>query len=214
MAIVYCTTNKINGKKYIGSHNGKNSNYLGSGKIFLKAVKKYGKKNFIRQTLWEGDKEFRYEMEEYWISYFDAVKNQMFYNATEKGVGGGKGWPKGKKRGPSHFKGKKSQTDWSKVDYSNHTCKQMNTPEAIEKKRKKIKTKEFQQNRIANTDYSKSGPKISQKLSKPINQYDLEGNFIKEWPSLTIVKKQYKGDIQACCSKKQKTAGSFIWKWK
>jgi hypothetical protein len=95
-SIVYCTTNTKNGKKYIGSHNGKNPNYLGSGVNLNEAIKKYGRKNFIRQTLWEGPSEFRYEMEEYWILYFDAVNNQMFYNATEKGVGAG--WIKGKKR--------------------------------------------------------------------------------------------------------------------
>jgi hypothetical protein len=39
MAIIYCTTNKINGKKYIGSHNGNKSSYLGSGVNLTKAIK-------------------------------------------------------------------------------------------------------------------------------------------------------------------------------
>ena len=46
MAIVYCTHNKLNGKKYIGSHSNNNAKYLGSGFRLKKAFKKYGKKNF------------------------------------------------------------------------------------------------------------------------------------------------------------------------
>ena len=42
---------------------------------------------------------------------------------------------------------------------------------------------------------------------------DLDGNFIKEWKYLFLAKKDTKGDIQACCSGKQKTAGGFSWKY-
>ncbi len=55
MFIVYKTTNLINGKIYIGVHdNGDKEGfdgYLGSGTLILKAIKKYGKENFIRETL-------------------------------------------------------------------------------------------------------------------------------------------------------------------
>lgn len=87
MAIVYCTHNKTNGKKYIGSHSANNPNYLGSGFRLKIAIKKYGKTNFERETLWEGPEEYKREMEEYWINYFDAYKNPLFYNMSEKGVG-------------------------------------------------------------------------------------------------------------------------------
>ena len=45
MAIVYCTHNKINGKKYIGSHSANNPNYLGSGFRLKIAVKKHNRKD-------------------------------------------------------------------------------------------------------------------------------------------------------------------------
>ena len=53
--IVYLTTNLTNGKKYIGSHATEdiNDGYLGSGRIFLKALQKYGKENFKREILHE-----------------------------------------------------------------------------------------------------------------------------------------------------------------
>lgn len=52
--IVYKTTNLVNGKFYIGKH--KQSclefdGYLGSGNILKKAIEKYGKENFVRETL-------------------------------------------------------------------------------------------------------------------------------------------------------------------
>lgn len=47
----------------------------------------------------------------------------------------------------------------------------------------------------------------------PIIQYDLEDNFIKRWASLKEIKPFHKGDIQACCINKQKTAGGYKWKY-
>lgn len=53
--ILYQTTNLVNGKIYVGVHkvadNATSITYLGSGKTLKKAIKKYGKDNFIRSTL-------------------------------------------------------------------------------------------------------------------------------------------------------------------
>lgn len=89
-SIVYITTNKINGKKYIGSTTESRkdfSTYLGSGRLLKYAIKKYGKENFIRQILWEGPSNFKYEMEDYYIDYYNASKSDLFYNIADKGVG-------------------------------------------------------------------------------------------------------------------------------
>jgi len=52
MNFVYLTTNLINGKQYVGSHDGEeNDEYFGSGKIINEALKKYGKENFNRKIL-------------------------------------------------------------------------------------------------------------------------------------------------------------------
>jgi hypothetical protein len=85
---VYCVTNLINGKKYIGSHAGSlNDSYLGSGVLIKKAISKYGNKNFMKQILWIGDKEYMHDLESYWCDYFNVENNQLFYNRTNKGTG-------------------------------------------------------------------------------------------------------------------------------
>lgn len=50
---LYKTTNLINQKFYIGMHSTKNKDdsYLGSGKILLLAIKKYGRSNFKKEIL-------------------------------------------------------------------------------------------------------------------------------------------------------------------
>lgn len=56
------------------------------------------------------------------------------------------------------------------------------------------------------------------KRSLPINQYDLEGNFIKRWNSASAAEKFFnpslkvKDNIRACIRGKQKSAYGFIWR--
>ncbi len=49
---LYKTTNKINGKYYIGVHSTYqlNDGYIGSGKRLRYSVRKYGKENFLLQN--------------------------------------------------------------------------------------------------------------------------------------------------------------------
>lgn len=67
-----------------------------------------------------------------------------------------------------------------------------------------------------NISKSLKGRKITweRNVSKPIIQYDLQDNFIKEWSSIAEAKRNIKGDITAALLKKQKTAGGFKWKYK
>ena len=52
IGFIYKTTCLVNGKIYIGKHEGsENDNYLGSGEIFSLALRKYGKENFKREIL-------------------------------------------------------------------------------------------------------------------------------------------------------------------
>jgi hypothetical protein len=57
--------------------------------------------------------------------------------------------------------------------------------------------------------------KISKKLSKSVLQYDLEGNFIKEWSSVTEARKQTNiSKIDKVARGEGKISGGFRWKYK
>jgi group I intron endonuclease len=56
---------------------------------------------------------------------------------------------------------------------------------------------------------------VYNRLSIPILQYDLSGDFIKEWPSIKEASKYYKSySIQGCLLGNHKTACGYIWKYK
>jgi hypothetical protein len=50
---IYKTTNKINGKVYIGKSVDESIDYLGSENILKHSIKKYGRKNFIKEIIVE-----------------------------------------------------------------------------------------------------------------------------------------------------------------
>jgi len=84
-AWLYITTNLINGKKYIGQTTSTRKNYLGSGRIITDAIKKYGRHNFVRENIYEGDWEAVDLLEALYIEKFDAINSPDFYNLKAGG---------------------------------------------------------------------------------------------------------------------------------
>jgi hypothetical protein len=92
------------------------------------------------------------------------------------------------------YKTSRAKINWeqkvAKMDYSNFTMTQCNTPEAIAKR---AKTR-----------------------SRAVNQYDLEGNLLKQWESITSAATTLGfglTGISNCCKNKGKTSHKFIWKY-
>lgn len=50
--------------------------------------------------------------------------------------------------------------------------------------------------------------------NKPILQFTLDGEFIREWPSTTDVGKEVIKNINHCLKGRNKTAYGFVWKYK
>jgi group I intron endonuclease len=103
---IYKIINKINGKWYIGKTNGRDPNYMGSGKILKQAYKKYGIENFEKVILETCSTEEELNLREaHWIDSTNATIDPMSYNLVEGGTGGDR----------SKF------IDYNTIDYSNHT---------------------------------------------------------------------------------------------
>lgn len=87
--VIYKTTNLINGKIYIGKNKGNNNWYLGSGKLLLYAIKKYGKENFKKEILEECySLEHMKEREVFWINKLNSRNRNIGYNIQIGGDGG------------------------------------------------------------------------------------------------------------------------------
>lgn len=93
--VIYKTTNLVNGKIYIGQDSKNNPEYLGSGKIIKRAIKKYGKENFKKEILEVCANQTELDIKEkYWIQELNTINQDIGYNVS---FGGQTGWYKGLK---------------------------------------------------------------------------------------------------------------------
>jgi hypothetical protein len=98
------------------------------------------------------------------------------------------------------------------------------------KNAKKAHTPEGQAKRVKNTDYQARTTKIDYKvivakidwkasrakIEKPVNQYNLEGTFIKKYKSINEAVKSINGfasGISRCCNGKQEISSGYKWKY-
>ena len=185
------------GKVYIGITKRKPEYRWNKGKgyredqlLFYRAIKKYGWDNFTHEILYTGLSEKDAKNIE--ISLIRQYKSLgMSYNITDGGDGG---------RG-LHNKRKK-MSDETKLKMS--------------KSRKGLlagNKNPMYGRHETNPAYGKFGKEHP--ASKKVYQYDLLGNFIKEWDCLSEVQRHLNilvTHITACCNGRQKTAGGYIWK--
>lgn len=204
---IYCTTNLINDKKYIGQHNGKKNYYLGSGKTILKAIKKYGKNNFKKEILCNCNSiEELNIMEDYYIEYYNARESDLFYN-----IGKGGSNPL---IGLGRKKGYKVTNETKEKLRIAHTGKKLSKEHCIKIGLNK-KGKSFFKDKKHSIE---SKIKISQSKSnnKKILQFDKNNNFIKEWNNMIEIK-EYLGkrprSLFYNLNNKTKSAYGFIWKY-
>ena len=221
---IYITTNNINGKRYIGQRKyyGDYENYLGSGSVLKKAIKKYGVENFSKEIIEEcKTKEELSQREQYWIDYYNAVNSDDFYNITcggDGGFGSGENSPWygkhlsdatkeklsiSKKGDKNPFYGKKHDLN-TKKKMSDKAKLRKHTIEEREKMSKGIKEN--------HADYSGS----KNPRAKKVIQYDKDNNYIKTWGCSKEASDELgicSNSIRQCCRGKYKSAGGYIWKF-
>jgi group I intron endonuclease len=186
--IIYLTTNKINNKKYIGMCKSTHiKNYLGSGKLFKQAVKKYGKENFERIVLQECKTfEELSRAEEYWIKKFNAVESVDFYNLTPGGFGGNSEYLK---EYWSKFDDveRKLCRNWSKKDMSGKNNPMFGKTHTEETK-KKIGMKSVNRKWNKPNHFGMNNPRskrVKVSFGGDVKYYDCLKEFSQEFISLT-----------------------------
>jgi hypothetical protein len=96
--------------------------------------------------------------------------------------------------------------------------KKMLTPEAREKARNNRDYKEISRKRMLNTDREALLKKIIERCAKPVLQYSLDGEFIREWvmgaDAVRSIDKLKSSNLTKCLQGKRKSAGGYIWKYK
>ncbi len=88
--LVYKTTCLMNGKIYIGKHETDNldDGYLGSGKLLIRAIEKYGEENFKREILFECSSREEMNVKEAELVNEEFLKRDDVYNLKQGGEGG------------------------------------------------------------------------------------------------------------------------------
>lgn len=197
-AFVYMWVNKIDGKKYIGSHIGTTDDgYVGSGKYFLHAINKYGLENFERTILEETTIDIVREREQYYLDFYNAATNDEFYNLSPHSAGGFfhiNSNPVLKRANEDRFR--------TLFDHIPH-------PKGM---KGKSHTKE-------NWDKTRSGWKkwAESNLKRPVLQYDFDGILIAEHASITDAAKSVNGNpsnIKYTIEGRHKHAYNYKWKYK
>ena len=86
--VIYKITNTINGKIYIGKQSNRNKKYMGSGKWIKRAIKKYGKRYFIKEIIEScNSNEDLNSREKYWIKELNSTNSKIGYNISKGGKG-------------------------------------------------------------------------------------------------------------------------------
>ena len=228
---IYMYENKINGKIYIGqaiNFNKRHSDHCkpsNKNTYIDRALKKYGKDNFDIYILienLESQEELNF-YEKLFIEQYDSLaKNGNGYNITNGGY--------------SHPW--KNKTEEEKDIIKQKISKKSKGKTPMLGKKHSIETKEKIKKNNARSMLNKHHTKETRdKMSKnstnkkPINQYDLDGNFIKTWESSSAIIKYYgyatSSNIRKCCNyylnpekfmktnkRPVKWAYGYIWKFK
>lgn len=212
---IYMTRNNVNGKLYIGQHtrtmNPKDiddSWYLGSGDALHMAIAKYGEENFTREIIYECESKPELDyMEKVFISYYNAVKNEDFYNIAGggQGVGSGESHPM---YGRSHTVEAKRKISDAVRGERNPMYGKSHTDET----KKKISMSKVG---ISIPHTEEWNCKIGLSNSKPVAQYNKDGELIAVFKSRTEAEEitgiQHQC-IGRCVKGERKTAGGYVWK--
>ena len=210
MAIIYKITNKVNGKVYIGEtirsletrwkehihesfKEGHGYNYH-----LHTAIRKYGTDNFSIEMIDNCPDEERFQLETKYIKQYDTTNPDKGYNTVVEG------------EGHILIATETILEAWNEGLTVLDTAKMLGIYKATVSNR-------LHANGITDEEInSRVNKMIQERCGFIVEQYDLNGNFIKEWPSASECGRNgYNGSaISSVCRQEQITAYGYLWKYK
>lgn len=211
MNFIYKLENQVNHKVYIGmtirdpqirleEHKRKSfdKNYYGYNYPICQAIRKYGIDNFSFDIIYTTENEEEiFEKEKYYIQFYNSINNG--YNIS---LGG---------EGNSKYKTEDILKYWNQ----GKTCQEISNILGCQITTVSNRLKGCG---ITQEDIIKRISSLQKKINAdPILQFDLQGNFIKEWNSSIEIERELgycSSNVRSCCRGKLKTAYGYIWKRK
>lgn len=215
---IYKVTNLINKKIYIGQHATDNikDGYRGSGVALKNAFKKYGRSNFKYEILefYNGNSKIEFDqLEHNYIRKYNSDDKEIGYNRTDCCGGGYLGEEIYKKRNYKH-------SEEAKVKISKVHKGKKKSPYQIEATRLgNIGKLNYHNETKEKPIEERKQIKISRKRERIVEQYTLDGQFIREWSSVVEAGRSLGLDktassIRIACNDWNKTSKGFKWKYK
>lgn len=221
---VYLTTCIENNKRYIGQHKWSHEyideTYIGSGKIMLRAIEKYGKNSFKCEILnYARTQDELNKLEEYYVNLYDAVNSPDFYNLVKGGIYRVNEFHHSKsvaqriseslKGRPSPMKGRKQTKKF--MEYITQT----HGPLSEETKMKISKSQMGEKNHM----FGKIGS--LNPISVPVVKLSMSGHYLETFESENLAGASVNEDsqigsigIRNCCIKKWFQYKGFRWVFK
>lgn len=238
MGYIYVIQNKINNKKYIGQsqqkdinsrwNSHKNLKHKTVGQILLNAYIKYGIDNFTYKIICICFDEDANKYEKEYIKMYNTIYPNG-YNLLEGGdnhkhneytkkiisekLTGEKNPCFGIKKTLEEVKKMSERMKGDKHPCFGKKFTEEEKQKRIDRYKNNPKTREKISNSLIN--YYKKNKGVNKKTNKRVEQYDINGNLINEFYSISEAARSVNINVSflsRTCNKENYTAGGFIWK--
>lgn len=219
MTGIYKITNLLNNKIYIGqsvnikerwknhvrfSQDSKNPLYNNS---LYKEIREYGSENFELTVIEECEKDDLNQRERYWINFYDSTNPEIGYNLC---LGGGYYAPRKVYQYDldGNFIKEYDSISIAALKTNSNKC---GISSCCNNRQLSCNNYQWSFELTKKTKYSR---KLSRCKEKPVFQYTLDGEFVKEFRSISEAARltnNYHENISSCANKRTSSCGGYVW---
>lgn len=216
---IYRIVNTISKKSYVGSSvslNDRRDNHFSElrnnvhyNTHLQRAWNKYGKHCFLFEILEKCNVNQLAKREGYWCNLLNVFDRKFGYNKAVIDLQG------------THIVSEETKLKLLYVHIGRKASDETRRKQSLAKKGKVAHPNtittllKFKKSGLQNEEHEK---KFREARKRIVLQFDLEGNFIKEYPSIAEADKELPGrnwaNIVACCNGRQRTCKDFKWQYK